>query len=292
MNKLAKAISQHLPEAGSLNGQLPKTSLFRVDEVQPLTPMTYDPSIYFVAQGEKEAWLHNQCFVYNQANFLVLPVALPLRCRVLNATPNEPFLAVRLDIDLPVLNDLLSQMPSCEYSNDQSGRGIFVSNTTDTLQDSVLRLVSTLDQPEQIPVLAPMYYREILFHVLQGAEARLLRDFATKDRHNNRIALAINHIHRNFKQSIRIEELASIAAMSPSTFYEHFKNVTNHSPLQYLKNLRLHHAKHQIFVDQLPVNEAAYNAGYESPSQFSREYKRLFGLSPIKHLQQYGSLTG
>ena len=131
-----------------------------------------------------------------------------------------------------------------------------------------------------------MIYREILFHVLQGPEQQLLRDFATADRHNNRIALAINFIHQNFRDSIRVEDLADIAAMSHSTFFEHFKNVTQHSPLQYLKNIRLHNAKHQIFSEQLPVSEAAFNVGYESASQFSREYKRLFGLSPAQHLKE------
>jgi len=288
MNGLAEQIIKHLPNAGFLQGQLPHTSLYRVDTTQALTPLVYDPCIYFVAQGEKEAWLHEQRFIYNQSSYLVLTVALPLRCRVFAATPEEPFLAVRLDINLQVLKELLSQMPEHLIQTDESDSGIFVSESTATLTDSVQRLVSTLEQPEQKAVLAPIYYREILFHLLQGPQALLLRSFATADRHNNRIANVINHIHRNFKNAVRIEELASIAAMSPSTFHEHFKNVTHYSPLQYVKNVRLHHAKHQIFIDQLPVNEAAYNVGYESPSQFSREYKRMFGLSPIKHLQEAG----
>ncbi len=288
MNGLANQIMKHLPNGGFLEGQLPHTSLFRIDTTQPLTPLVYDPCIYFVAQGEKEAWLHEQRFVYNQASYLVLTVPLPLRCRVFAATPEKPFLAVRLDIDLQVLNELLSQMPERTVQTDWSDSGIFVSESTANLEDSVQRLVSTLEQPEQKSVLAPIYYREILFHLLQGPQAVLLRNFATADRHNNRIAQAINHIHRNFKNAVRIEELASIAAMSPSTFYEHFKNVTHYSPLQYVKNIRLHHAEHQIFIDQLPVNEAAYNVGYESPSQFSREYKRMFGLSPVKHLEVQG----
>lgn len=288
MNSLAEQLIKHLPEAGYLKEILPYTSFLRADNTQPLTPLVYDPCIYFVAQGEKEAWLHDQQFIYNPESYLVLTVPLPLRCRVFTATAEKPFLAVRLNIDLQILNELLSQMASQLTNADESDSGIFVSDTTASLNDSVQRLISTMDLPEQQAVLAPIYYREILFHLLQGPQAVLLRNFATADRSNNRIAHAINHIHRNFKNVVRIEELANLAAMSPSTFYEHFKNVTHHSPLQYVKNVRLHHAKHQIFIDQLPVNEAAFNVGYESPSQFSREYKRLFGLSPVKHLQEAG----
>jgi AraC-like DNA-binding protein len=285
MAGLTETLLNHLPSAGSIQGTLPHTAIFRVDTVQALTPLVYDPCIYFVAQGEKEAWLHEQRFIYNEASYLVLTVPLPLRCRVFTATPDKPFLAVRLHIDLTVLNELLMEMPASSIPNDQSARGIYVSENTAILEDSVNRLVKTLNSSEQISVLAPNYYREVLFHLLQGPQAQLLKSFATADRHNNRIAQAINHIHQNYTKSFRVEELASMAAMSPSTFHEHFKNVTHHSPLQYLKNIRLHHAKHQIFIDQLPVNEAAFNVGYESPSQFSREYKRMFGLSPMKHLQ-------
>lgn len=288
MNELAGAINRHLEADTTMQTVLPNTHLFRVRDVQPLTPIVYNPCIYFVAQGEKEAWLEGQRYVYNQDQYLVLTVPLPLRCRVFNAKPGEPFLAVRLDIDLPVLNELLTQLPEGEQNTDVSKTGIFITETNSVLQDSMLRLINTLDNPDQKNVLSPIYYREILFHLLQGPQARLLRDFATTDRQNNRISLAINHIHKNFKQSLRVEELADIAAMSPSTFHAHFKTVTRHSPLQYIKNVRLHHAKHQIFIDRLPVSDAAFNAGYESASQFSREYKRLFGLSPANHLKEAG----
>ncbi len=285
MSALAETILKQLPQAGSLIDVLPNTTLMRVDEIQPLTPLIYNPSIFFVAQGEKEAWLEEERFVYNKAHYLLLTIPLPLRCRVFNANPDEPFLAVRLNINLPVLNDLLTKLPEHSMPMDQSKRGIFISEATDILHDGVTRLLSTLENPSQQSILAPMCYREILFHILQGPEAQLLRDFATADRQNNRIALAINYIHQNYRKNIHVDDLANIAAMSSSTFFEHFKNVTDHSPLQYLKNIRLHHAKHQIFNEQLPVSEAAYNVGYESASQFSREYKRLFGLAPSKHIQ-------
>ncbi|TVZ40359.1 helix-turn-helix protein [Alteromonadaceae bacterium 2753L.S.0a.02] len=283
MNSFSEILCRHLPRAGTLSGPLANTEIYRVDEVYELTPIVYDPSVYFVAQGEKEAWLQEQRYVYNPGQFLLLTVPLPLHCRVFNATPRKPFLAIKLNIDLSVLKELLGQMQTVEADTDQSDSGIFVSNMTDNLKDAVHRFISTLDHPEQQSVLAPMIYREILFHILQGPEAQRLRGFATADRHSNRIALVIDFIHQNFSRTMRIEELAAIAAMSESTFYEHFKNVTQLSPLQYLKNIRLHHARHQISVEQLPVSEAAYLVGYESPSQFSREYKRLFGFSPAQH---------
>ncbi len=286
MNLLAQQILQLLPEAGDVSNALPNTVFFRVDEPHPLKPLIYQPSIYFVAQGEKEAWLGDQRFVYNELAYLVLTVPLPLRCRVFTASTNHPFLAVRLNINLPVLNDLLTQLPEPNNLADESKSGIFITHSNQELIDSVNRYVGTLEQPEKISVLAPIYYREILFHLLQGEQANVLRNFAIIDRQSNRIAQAIQHIHRHYAQALRVEELADIAAMSPSTFYEHFKNVTQHSPLQYLKNIRLHQAKNHIFADQLPINEAAYKVGYESPSQFSREYKRLFGHSPMQHLQQ------
>jgi AraC-like DNA-binding protein len=288
MRSIAETIAKHLPTQGEANNILPYTSFYRVDQVQPVTPLVYQPSLFFVAQGEKEAWLENERFVYNPDQYLLLTVPLPLRCRVFNAEPDKPFLALKLDIDLPVLTELLAQMPPQTLTFDQSETGILVSENTPALRHSVERLVGTLEDPDQKSVLAPMIYREILFHVMQGPHAARLRNFAMTDRQNNRIATAINFIHRNYNQALRVDKLAEIAAMSPSTFYEHFRNVTRLSPVQYLKNIRLHHAKHQIFVEQKPVNEAAYSVGYESPSQFSREYKRLFGHSPRQHLQLTG----
>lgn len=288
MRNIAETIARYLSSEGNANNILPYTSFYRVDHIQPVTPLVYQPSLFFVAQGEKEAWLENERFVYNPDQYLLLTVPLPLRCRVFNANSDEPFLALKLDIDLPILSELLVQMPVEASDSDQSESGILVSENTPSLIQSVARLVDTLDDLDQQSVLAPMIYREILFHVLQGPHAARLRNFAMTDRQNNRIATAINFIHRNYNQTLRVDELAEIAAMSPSTFYEHFRNVTRLSPVQYLKNIRLHHAKHQIFVEQKPVNEAAFNVGYESPSQFSREYKRLFGHSPRQHLQLTG----
>ncbi|MDX1473476.1 MAG: AraC family transcriptional regulator [Reinekea sp.] len=286
LTTIADLVDSMVQDEGMSQNLLPFTSLYRVTEPQPLTPLVYDPSIYFVVQGEKEAWLREQRFVYNEFQYLVLTVPLPLRCRVFNAQPDKPFLAIRLDIDLTILAELVNQLPAQSMQADQSDSGIFVSESNEALAGSIHRLVSTAQQPEQAAVLAPMYYREILFHLLQGTQAHLLRNFVTQDRHNNRIAQVVHYIHRHYNHALKVEELADIAAMSPSTFHEHFKNVTHLSPLQYVKNIRLHHAKHQIFIEQLPVNEAAFNVGYESPSQFSREYKRLFGLSPVQHLRQ------
>ncbi len=288
MSTLSQTMNRFLTHEGSVEGPLENTLMFRVDKAQQATPIIYEPSIYFVAQGCKEAWLEDQRYVYNPGQFLLLTVPLPLRCRVFLASPEKPFMALRLGIDPGVVNELLAQMPQSNDGLDQSEQGIFVSQMTESLRGSVTRLVETLSETSQKNVLAPMIYREILFHVLQGSEGKRLRDFATADRHSNRIALVIDFINQNFDQPIRVEELASIAAMSESSFYQHFKNVAQLSPVQYLKNIRLHHAKHQIFVEQLAVSEAAYRVGYESASQFSREYKRLFGFSPAQHLREAG----
>lgn len=286
MSAFAASLMQLLPNESTVDGPLENSLMFRVNEVQSLTPIVYKPSIYFVAQGEKEAWLEDKRYVYNTGQFLLLTVPLPLHCRVIEASEDTPFLAAKLNIDLSILKDVLTQMPSLtKNAGDQSHSGMAVSTMTDSLQDCVHRFFNTLAHPDQQAVLAPMIYREILFHLLQGPEAIRLLEFATAERHSNRISKAIDFIHLNYKQSIRVEELAAIAAMSESTFFEHFKTVTRLTPLQYVKNIRLHQAKHQIFVERLPVNEAAFQVGYESASQFSREYKRLFGLSPAQHLK-------
>ena len=203
---------------------MPDICLFRVEADHPLIPLVYDPCVVFVAQGEKEAWLENKQFRYNASNYLLLTVPLPLRCRVINTEPNKPFLAVRLNLNLSVIRELLHDEVCMLEESDQSVIGMETSAITEPLNTRLVKLLDTMDKPSHIASQANRHYREIMRLLLQGPQARMLRNFAITDRQCNRIALAINYIHQHFSKSLCIEQLADVAAMSPSSFHEHFKN--------------------------------------------------------------------
>ena len=249
-------------------------------------PIIYDPCVYIVVQGSKSALLASKKYVYDALNYLVLSVPLPLECQVHQASQDKPYLAVKIDINKQMLSELI------EESSDTIGAklsapqpGIFVSDLTQEIKSTLFRLLSVLDQPKQAKVLGKLAIKELLFHVLNGAQGDLLRAFAYQDRQNFQIAKVIGFIQSNYSKNIEVAELAAKANMSQSSFHSYFKSVTSSSPIQYIKTIRLHAARRNMLFDNLSASDAAYQVGYSSPSQFSREYRRLFGTPPSIDIQ-------
>jgi AraC-like DNA-binding protein len=284
--ELAQRIARSTPSDGVHATAYAPLSLVRLSGPTACTPAVYEPRLVIVAQGSKSATLAGQTYVYNPLNYLVVSVTLPVTGQVIEATPQEPYLCLRLDIDPDDVAALIAdagqpQAPMSDgIANGGLDLGLYAARVNAPLMDAVLRLMRLLDTPEDLSVLAPMTQREILYRVLNGELGHRLRALATTDTRSSRIARAVARLREDYLQPLSIDELARTVHMSTSSFHHQFKAVTTMSPLQFQKHLRLHEARRLMMAGGMEALSAARYVGYESPSQFSREYKRLFGAPP------------
>lgn len=242
--------------------------------------MTYEPSLIVTAQGRKRVELGGKSFTYGSSHYLLASVALPVMARVTEASEQSPCLALSLKLQMPVVREMLSREELLASSQLERGPAIAMGVLTADLLDALCRLMRLLDQPRQIAFLHGLIEREIIFRVLEGPEGARLRAIATLGDQSHRTAKAIACIKDNFSKPLRVEELAEIAGMGVSTLHHHFRALTAMSPLQYQKQIRLQEARARIAIEGLDVGSAALEVGYESASQFTREYKRYFGQTP------------
>jgi AraC-like DNA-binding protein len=243
------------------------------------------PMLAIVVQGKKAALLGDETYAYGAAQYLILSVDLPISGFIIEATPAQPYLGFKLDLDPRQLGEIITAQSNIITSKrETSVRSFFVSTADRTLLDCALRLTKLLDTPQDIPMLAPMITQEIYYRLLMGEQCEAVRQIATAGSNMQRIAQVIQHIKADFTKPLRIEDLADLAKMSPSSFHHHFKQVTSMSPLNYQKQLRLLEARRLMLVEQSTAANAADKVGYESPSQFSREYARMFGAPPIRDI--------
>lgn len=249
-----------------------------------------EPFLGIIVQGKKAVLLGEETYQYGVAQYLVVSVDLPLSAFVVEATPDKPYLGIKLNLDLHQLCEIITQTRASASKKENSVRGLFVSNADTLLLDSALRLTRLLNTPQDIPILAPMIIREIYYRLLMGEQGEAVRQIATSGSNMQRIAEAIELLKTDFTKSIRVEDLAKQASMSPSSFHHHFKQVTSMSPLQYQKQLKLSAARRLMLAEKFDAVNAAYQVGYESPSQFSREYSRMFGAPPIRDIERLRAL--
>jgi AraC-like DNA-binding protein len=247
------------------------------------------PMLALVVQGKKAALLGEETFYYGAAQYLAISVELPLSGYIIEATLAQPYLGFKLDLDTHELCDMLAQT-SAVSQKDTSVRGFFVSTAAAPLLDCALRLTRLLDTPQDIPILAPIIIREIYYRLLCSEQSEAVRQIATSGSHMQRIAKSIELIKTELTRSIRVEELAIRASMSPSSFHHHFKAVTSMSPVQYQKQLRLLEARRLMLAENSTAVNAAERVGYESPSHFSREYARMFGAPPVRDIDRLRDL--
>jgi AraC-like DNA-binding protein len=285
--ELASLIDRYTPSSGKHDTAISCLTLFRYDgESQPIYSV-YDPALCIVAQGSKLVMLGQECYHYNPASYLVASVNLPISGQIIQAAPQHPYLSLQLNFSTDQIVDIIKASHSEWGHKEGSGRGLLVSQTSPSLLDAVLRLVRLLDTERDIPALAPLVIREILYRILQDDQGGAsVRQFAVAGSHAERIAKVIRLINRDFAKSLRIDELAASANMSPSSLHFHFKEVTAMSPLQYQKQVRLQEARRLLLLDIPEAANAGFQVGYESPSQFSREYVRMFGLPPLSDIKR------
>jgi len=251
---------------------------------QPL-PAVYHPSLCVVVQGRKHALLGDEVYVYDPLHYLVVSMTLPVAGQIIDATPERPYLCLRIDIDAAQVNELQAQVGPPAPADSGRERALFLARTDAPLLDAVLRLVRLLDAPEEAAVLAPLALREIHYRALTGELGQRLRALCAVDGPSQRVARAIELLKARYAEPLRIDELAAAAHMSASSLHARFKAATAMSPLQFQKQLRLQEARRMMLVDGLEAASAGHRVGYESPSQFSREYRRLFGASPRREIE-------
>jgi len=289
-----QAMEEQLNELRALTAKaknrLTETGIPRVAMVQGKIPehelsAVYDPMVNLILQGSKSMTVGDRTLHYCPANYFVMSVDLPAVGTVWPAATGEPYLAVALTLQPTVVAALIADLPKPARS-EKAETGFSVAAVTPDLMDAWVRMLRLMERPVDIPALAPVYEREILYRVLQGPQGAMLRDIATPDSAIGRISLAIQVIRRDFAEPLRVEALAQKAAMSMSAFHRHFKAVTALSPVQYQKRIRLLQARTLLVVGGQSVTRAAFEVGYESPTQFSREYARAFGLPPGRDAEQ------
>lgn len=280
MCALAARHSRGLRTATPLAG----VTLFESFTTSTHQPVVYEPMLCLVLQGAKAVTVGARRLRYDPACYAIASVEMPAASGVIEASRERPYRAVSLALDRETLAGLIPDLPGAGAA-EPTPLGFDVSPVTPDLADAWLRLLRLLDRPQDIPVLAPMLQREILYRLLQGPQAAMLRQIAMADSRLSQVRRAIAWIRDHYGEPLRVEALARLAGMSPATFHRHFKAATSLSPLQYQKNLRLQHARRLLITDH-DAARAGYAVGYESASQFSREYARLFGAPPARDAQR------
>jgi AraC-like DNA-binding protein len=283
--ELARKIALFMGPAENRATDIPGLSLHR--RTNPTAPcsMTYEPGVTVIAQGRKRVELGRTTFIYDASRYLLTSVDLPVVSRVIEASDAVPCLALSLKLEMPVLRELLSreEIPVAAALSDRPGMA--TAETTVPFLSACCRLVDLLDTPQDIPFLSGLIQREIIYRILCGAEGARLRAIATHGEQSQRTARAIAWIRSNYAKPLRVEDLAEIAGMGVSTLHHHFRVLTAMSPLQYQKQLRLQAARARMLIDGMDAASAAFEVGYESASQFNREYSRFFGQPPMRDVR-------
>lgn len=277
---------------GSQPTALDGVNLMRASRPIPRSQVLYEPGIVIVGQGRKRGYLGDRVFTYDAHNYLVLSVPLPFECET-EPSPQGPLLAVSIRVDLAVLGELLMKMDGAHGAPTPAmPQGIYSTKLDLKLSETTVRLLECLANPAETPVLGPQIVREITYRVLCGEQGSALRAAAALHSRFGQVNRTVQRIHSEYARDLTVEELAETAGMSASAFHQNFKAVTSSSPLQYLKTIRLHKARMLMVHEGMRAGIAAERVGYESSSQFSREFKRLFGASPIEETERVRRMLG
>jgi len=291
LNALKKSIARWTDKGGLIETAIPGLSLYRLDEPTPPTSIMYEPRICMVAQGAKRVLLGDDTYVYDEHHLLIASVDLPTVVQIIKASRKKPYLGLVLKLDQREISQLMVDSNLPLPRPQQSSRGMATCEVTLPLLNAFQRLIDLLAEPKDIPILAPIIQREIVYRLLVGDQGSHLRQIASAGSQSQQIARAIDWLKDNFTQPLRIDDLATQVNMSTSTFHHHFRALTAMSWLQYQKWLRLYEARRLMLTEHQDAATAAFQVGYESPSQFSREYKRLFGAPPLRDITKLRQMS-
>lgn len=284
LGSMVQTIAARTNGTGDFDTQIDGLTFFRREDPTKPAMCMIEPSIVLVARGVKQMWIGGKNYRYDTSNFLLTSLDLPVDSEVLTASHDEPCIGLTMKLNMRTIAELISQGELPPHRARGVSPGIGIGTASESILRSFGRLMDLLDEPEAIPVLAPLAQREIHFRLLLSDQATRLRQIASVDSQGHRVARAIDWLKKNYSAPLRVEELAAQVQMSTPTFHQHFRQLTSMSPLQYQKWLRLNEARRLMLNEHLDVSSASYQVGYESPSQFSREYSRVFGMPPKKDI--------
>jgi AraC-like DNA-binding protein len=284
--ELVGLLERRTVSEGRHDTAIPELKLYRYSHPTEPANFLQEPAVYVVVQGRKQVVLGNETYVYDRSQYLAVSVDLPVVANVLEASPEEPYLCMTLTVDPRELASLIVETDRLLPSDDHDGRALYVSPLQAPLLDGFLRLVRLLDTPEDVSVLAPLVLREIDYRLLQSEQFGRLAQMAIGDGRLRRVSGAITWIKDHFTEPLQIEALAQRVHMSPSALHQHFKAATAMSPIQYQKQLRLQEARRLLLSGASSAEAIAYEVGYASASQFSREYARVFGQPPRRDAER------
>lgn len=276
-------MAQALPEDGFVD-IFPGFRLARSSKPTEPVHAVYQPAFCFVAQGRKQAMLGEEVFRYDPGSYLIYTVDLPLTFQVKEASKERPYLGFRLDLDPSLVASVMMESGVEPKKGDARLKAMDVGATDANLLDALVRLIRLLDAPVERKVLAPLITREIVFRLLAGGQGARLSHLLAAGADTRRISRAVGHLREHFDQPLRMDDLARELGMSVSGFHHHFKSVTAMSPLQFQKQIRLQEARRLMLGEDLDAASAGFRVGYEDPSYFSREYKKLFGAPPQRDI--------
>jgi AraC-type DNA-binding domain-containing proteins len=284
---LAGIVSRHSQEVGSKQPSIQGLKCIRINSPGEHLPEVYNPCICLVVQGAKAITYGQHVYACNVGNYMTIPVTMPIIGVVTEASPESPYLCLQVEIDLAMAGEIFLTGHISSQGSKQAARSLFVDTMHDDLGDPLLRLARLLDDHEDADFLAPMYVRELCYRLLKSSHGRHIAHLAMHEGNLQKVSRVIAYINKNFKETIRIDDLAAIAEMSISGLHQRFKEITTLTPMQFQKQLRLIDARRYMAVEGKGAAEAAYHVGYESASQFSREYSRMFGNSPMRDAVVY-----
>jgi AraC-like DNA-binding protein len=283
--ELARKITARAEVEGDTFTQVPGLMLYRRSAPTACTSAAYMPSLVVFVQGAKRINLGKKIYLCDESNFLLTSVDLPVVSQVVKATREKPILGILLRLEMSMVREILSQEEFPMPDEPADTRGMAVGVTSGEFLSACSRLIDLLDAPQDIPFLGSLIQREIIYRLLRSPQGNHLRAIATLGEQSHKTAKAVAWLRTNYAKPLRVEELASVARMGVSTLHHHFRTLTAMSPLQYQKQLRLHMARERMLNNGLDAASAAFEVGYESASQFSREYSRFFGQPPIRDIK-------
>lgn len=286
--QLARKIAVHARTVGENTTPISGLTLYRRTSATACYPATYEPSLNVFVQGKKRVTLGGTPYLCDESTFLLSSLDLPVVSQIVEASEQVPLLSFLLKLDMVAVREILTSAEFQGPNGSAQDPGIAIGKTTVELLKPCSRLLDLLDAPEDIPFLSSLIQREIIYRLLRGPQGARLRSIATLGDQSHRTAKAIAWLRANYTKPLRLEELADVARMGMSTLHHHFRALTAMSPLQYQKQLRLVAARERMLIEGLDAATAAFEVGYESPSQFNREYKRFFGQPPIRDIKARG----
>lgn len=284
-NSLAQLVAGIAQVDGNYSTAIPGLMMYRRSAATAPMPCIYGLGLGLTVQGGKRVMLSDKIFDYGPGQSLVTSVDLPVVSYVTRADPIEPYLGLRIELDARSITKITAEMDFTGSHKVLTSRALSIVTLDDGLMNALSRLLQLLDEPQLIPQIAPLIQQEIVVRLLQGEHGQTLRQLVVTGSPSQQVAKVITWLKQHYTEDIQIDDLATQALMSPSTFRQHFRTVTGMSPLQYLKQLRLQDARQLMLNEDIDANSASVRVGYESASQFNREYARLFGSPPLRDIK-------